>query len=201
VFFESRSALRAWLARHHAAHPAIWLVYEKKSAGGSRALGYDAIVEEALCFGWIDSVSRGLDDRRSMLYFSPRRRGSVWSALNKRRIESLERDGLMTEAGRALVEGAKRDGSWVALDEAEALIVPEDLALALASNPRARERFEAFPPGVRKRALTLIAAAKRGEARRQRIATIVADAARNVRPGEAPAKGRRAIRKSKAARG
>lgn len=99
LYFPDRAALREWLREHHASHAAIWLVYDKKHVKGA-STNVDDIVEEALCFGWIDSVTRGVDDKRSSLYFSPRKPGSTWSAVNKKRLPRLIEQGLMHPAGR-----------------------------------------------------------------------------------------------------
>lgn len=181
VRIKDRAALRSWLTTNHATHGPIWLVYEKKRVDGQRVLTYDDIVEEALCFGWIDSVVGRVDDRHAKLYFSPRKPKSVWSALNKRRVESLSAAGLITSAGQAKIDAAKRDGSWTALDHVEALIVPDDLAAALKMNAVAGKNFAAFPPGARKNILTWIASAKRAETRERRISEVVQLAAKNMR--------------------
>lgn len=188
VYFKDRAALRAWLETHHESHAAIWLVYDKLAktrepaeSPQRRALTYDDIVEEALCFGWIDSVVGRVSERRAKLYFSPRKKGSVWSALNKKRVASLEERGLIAPAGRAKIDAAKRDGSWAALDRVEALEVPADLTRALRANPAAKQRFEAFPPGARKQILYWVTSAKKPETREKRIAETVRLAARNIR--------------------
>lgn len=169
IYFPDRSALRSWLARNHATHGPIWLVYDKKAARVKNALTYDQLVEEALCFGWIDSVAGAVSRTRSRVYFSPRRAGSVWSALNKRRVASLEARGLIEPPGRAKIDAAKADGSWTALDAYESLEVPDDLGRALDERPPARRCFDAFPPGVRKRILAWIGSAKRPRTRLARI--------------------------------
>ncbi len=183
VYFPSRAALREWLQTHHASHTAIWLVYDKKSPNKPRALTYDDIVEEALCFGWIDSVSGSVSEARAKLYFSPRKTRSVWSALNKKRLVSLLERGLMAPAGQAKIDAAKADGSWTTLDSAEALAVPDDLAAALRKNAGAKKNFEAFPPGARKQFLSWIATAKRPETRAKRVGEAAEMAAKNQRRG------------------
>ena len=181
VHARSRAEWRAWLAKNHRRSGSVWLVYPKKGSSDHADLTYDAIVEEALCYGWIDSVPRKRDDGRGMLRLSPRKAGSAWSKANKSRVAALIRDGRMAEAGLARVEGAKRDGSWSALDAVEALEMPADLAAALRKNAAARRHFAAFPPGSRKIILTWIAAAKRPETRAARIAETVRLAADDVR--------------------
>jgi uncharacterized protein YdeI (YjbR/CyaY-like superfamily) len=181
VYIPSRPALRAWLTAHHADHGPIWLVYDKLAAGNPIALVYDAIVEESLCFGWIDSVPGKVSATRTKLYLAPRKPRSVWSALNKRRVESLTTQGLIHPAGQTKIDAARADGSWSALDAAESLQVPPDLARALKDNPAAKTHFTAFPPGVRKNILTWITLAKRPETRAARISRTVELAAKNQR--------------------
>lgn len=180
----SRAEWRRWLAAHHAQSASIWLVFPKKAATAFVDLGYDAIVEEALCYGWVDSLPRKRDADFTMLRISPRGRGSAWSKVNKERVARLVKSGRMTPAGLAKIEAAKEDGSWSALDAAEALEMPTDLARALARNAAARRNFAAFPPGVRKNILTWIGAAKRPETRAARVAETVRLAADNVRANQ-----------------
>lgn len=188
VYFADRAALRQWLTTHHAEHGPIWLVYDKKSAGGKgagRALSYDDIVEEALCFGWIDSVAGRVDERQAKLYFSPRRPRGVWSARNKRIIETLVARGLMMPAGLAAIERAKANGAWSALNAAEALEMPADLAAEFARHPKARANYDAFPPGARKQVLLWVTSAKRAQTRADRVKRAVALAGKNVRASAA----------------
>ncbi|MEH3055131.1 MAG: YdeI/OmpD-associated family protein [Patulibacter minatonensis] len=180
---EARSEWRAWLASHHASSPGVWLVSWKASTGRP-AVGYDDAVREALCFGWVDSQNRSIDAERSAQLFTPRRSGSGWAGTNKRRIEELEAQGLMTDAGRALVDAAKADGTWTLLDGAEAGTVPEDLATALAAFPTARAAWDGFPEGVRRGMLTWLVTAKRAETRARRVAEIAAEAAEGRRAGQ-----------------
>lgn len=114
---------RAWLEANHARSKGVWLVFNKKTSGKPH-LSYDEQVEEALCFGWVDSKGGKLDDERSMLYFAPRKPGSGWSRPNKERIRRLLEAGLMAPAGLAKLEAAQRDGSWEKLDAIEALETP-----------------------------------------------------------------------------
>jgi uncharacterized protein YdeI (YjbR/CyaY-like superfamily) len=179
----SRAEWRAWLAEHHDRSDAVWLVLWRPRSG-REGLTYDEAVEEALCFGWIDGKAAGLDDERTMLRFSPRKQGSGWARSNKRRVERLVAEGLMTEAGLALVEEAKRDGSWVRLDAVEDLVVPDDLAAALAAHPGARERWDGLPRSVRRAALLRIVEAKRPETRAKWVAETARRTARGERPGQ-----------------
>ncbi len=180
-YAEDRASWRAWLERNHATEPGVWLVYYKQASGKSR-VPYDEAVEEALCYGWIDSRPNKLDDERYMQLFSPRKPKSPWSKLNKERVERLVRQGLMTAAGLAVVDAARRDGSWDAYDAIEALEIPLDLADALAAGVAARRNFEAFGNSAKKQILWWIASVRREETRRKRIARIVAAAEQNTNP-------------------
>lgn len=188
----SRQQWRDWLAVYHLQKESIWLVTHKKhtdkkhaDAGGdpttARYLPYDAIVEEALCFGWIDSLPRRLDEDRIMLLLSPRKPKSVWSKLNKTRVEKLTADGLMMPAGLKKVQQAKADGSWIFLDDVEALVIPDDLAAGLADNALAAKSFEAFSDSAKKGILQWIKMAKREQTRQQRIEKTVTLAAQNIK--------------------
>lgn len=137
------------------------------------AISYDDMVEEALCFGWIDSKGGTLDEERSMVWMSPRRAKSGWSGLNKRRIDSLEAAGLMTEAGRRMVELAKTTGTWDLLTDVENLVIPGDLAAAFEQVPAAKLRWDGFSRSARQGVLGWIVQAKRPETRANRIEATV----------------------------
>ena len=177
---ETRQQWRNWLKSNHTQAEGIWLVTYKKNSE-MPYLAYNEIVEEALCFGWIDSLPRKLDEQRTMLYISPRKPQSNWSKANKNRIAKLLQQGLMTPAGIEKVERAKADGSWSFLDDVEALILPDDLQQALTQNAIAEQYFTAFPPSVKRGILEWIKNAKRQETRNRRIAKTVELAAKNVR--------------------
>lgn len=179
----TRGEWRAWLAAHHDACRGVWLVSAKKATGESR-VEYDEAVEEALCFGWIDSVARTLDDTRSMLRFSPRTPRSGWSRSNKLRVERLEAAGVMTPAGRARIDAAIADGSWTKLDAVENLEVPDDLATACAAYPNARANFDAFPRSARRGILEWIVQAKRPETRARRVGETARLAESNYRANQ-----------------
>ncbi|MDX2243828.1 MAG: YdeI/OmpD-associated family protein [Leptolyngbyaceae cyanobacterium bins.302] len=180
---ETRAAWRSWLAQNHTRTEGVWLISYKKATGKSR-FDYDAAVEEALCFGWIDSKPNKLDEARSLLWFAPRKRGTGWSKINKERVERLLEQGLMMPAGLAKVEAAKADGSWNALDAIEALEIPPDLEQALASYAAAQQNFEAFPKSVKRGILEWIATAKKPETRAKRIAETAELAAKNQRANQ-----------------
>ena len=176
----TRSEWRAWLEANHALSAGVWLVGYRPQTGRPR-VEYEEAVEEALCFGWIDSKSKTLDDTRSLQWMCPRKPGSGWSKSNKERIARLEPAGLLTEAGRAVVEEAKQSGAWSSLDAVEALEIPDDLAAALAGNAAAEANYDAFPPSSKKLILTWIATAKRPETRARRIEETVRLAGQNIR--------------------
>ena len=134
VEVKSRAEWRRWLERHHEQKESIWLVAYRKHCTSSY-VPYDEIVEEALCFGWIDSVRRKLDEDRTMLRLSPRKPKSPWSRINKRRVDKAIREKRMSVAGLARIERAKKDGSWTIADEVEDLVIPADLADALRQEP------------------------------------------------------------------
>lgn len=177
----SRAEWRAWLAEYHAASTGVWLVYPKKSSGLPGPF-YEDAVEEALCFGWIDSRPGKLDDERTMLRFTPRKRGSVWARSNKVRVERLVADGRMTAAGLRAIEAAKADGSWNALDDVDELRMPDDLAAALAGDPAAARGFDALSASAKKPILFWVTSAKREGTRARRIAEIL----RYVAVGRSP---------------
>lgn len=177
--WEDRGAWRVWLVANHAASRGVWLVMRRREA---RSGIYDAAVEEALCFGWVDSTAGRVDEERGKLYFAPRKPNSGWAATNKARIERLIASGRMAPAGLAAIERAKANGSWTMLDGAERLEVPPDLVLALDARRGAAGNYAAWPPSVRKQALGWIAQAKRPETRDARIRRIADAAERDARP-------------------
>jgi len=172
VLAPDRETWRAWLAEHGEAAPAVWLVYFKKGSG-QPSITWDEAVEEALCFGWIDSKAKPIDDRQYMQYFSPRKPKSVWSKINKARLERLSAAGLMCEPGLRAIATAKANGSWSALDDVEALIIPDDLAAAFSASPGARDGFAALSRTNRRNTLQWIATAKRPTTRANRIAATI----------------------------
>ena len=180
---ESRAAWRAWLRRHAARGEGVWVVTWKKATGKPRP-EYADIVEEALCFGWIDSRPNALDAERSMLWLAPRKPKTGWSKANKARVDRLIAAGRMAAPGLAVVEAAKRDGSWAALDAVEALAVPPDLAAALRARPPAAAHFEAFPRSVKRSILEWIAGARRPDTRARRVEETATLAARNERANQ-----------------
>jgi uncharacterized protein YdeI (YjbR/CyaY-like superfamily) len=180
---ESAADWRAWLERHHATAAGAWVVTWKKASGGPYVSDHE-LIDEAHCFGWVDSRVRGLDDRRTQLLLTPRRRGSAWSRLNKERIARLEAEERMADAGRAAVAAARDDGSWTALDAVENLEEPGALRAALDGTPGARGAWDAFPRSAKRDLLAWIASAKRQETRERRIRETAARAARGERANQ-----------------
>jgi uncharacterized protein YdeI (YjbR/CyaY-like superfamily) len=180
VEVEDRETWRAWLAANHATAKGAWLVTWRPRSGRV-GLDYEAAVEEALCFGWVDSTGGRVDDGRGRLYFAPRKSRSVWAASNKARVARLMAGGRMAPAGVAAIERAKANGSWDVLESVERLDVPDDLATALSAYPPASANFAAFPPSARKLLLGWVAVAVRPGTRAARITAIAEAAARNER--------------------
>jgi uncharacterized protein YdeI (YjbR/CyaY-like superfamily) len=179
----TRAEWRAWLAANHTRTQGIWLITYKKATGKPR-VEYDEAVEEALCYGWVDSKPNKLDDERSMLWFAPRKPGTGWSRPNKERVERLLAAGQMAPAGMAKIEAAKQDGSWTALDAVENLEIPSDLAQALASYDAAAEHFAAFPRSAKRGILEWITNAKTAATRAKRIDETARLAAENKRANQ-----------------
>ncbi|HEX9039044.1 MAG TPA: YdeI/OmpD-associated family protein [Ktedonobacterales bacterium] len=181
VYAPDREVWRAWLAQNHATAPGAWLNFYKKSSGKTSVTLIEAI-EEALCFGWVDSKMRRIDSERYVLMFTPRKAKSPWSPGNKERVARLMEQGRMAPAGMAAVEAAKADGRWdVYLDTAERPM-PDDLAAALAANPAAGRHFAKYGPGARRELIRWVATAKRAETRQKRIATILTAAREGRNP-------------------
>lgn len=179
MLVETAEEWRAWLAEHADRGEGVWLVTWKR-ATGRPAPTYDEVVTEALAQGWVDSTAGTLDEQRGMLWFAPRKRGSGWSRPNKLRVARLEQEGRMQQRGAALIEAAKADGSWTLLDDVEDLVVPADLAEALAA-AGARQTWETFPRSVKRGQLERLVQAKRPETRARRVQEISEAAGRGQR--------------------
>lgn len=179
----TRAEWRAWLAENHTRPEGVWLVTYKKATGKPR-VEYEDAVEEALCFGWIDSKPNKLDDERTLLWFAPRKPGTGWSKPNKERVARALAAGIMAPAGLVKIEAAKADGSWYALDRVEELEMPPDLVEALAAYPAAAENFAAFPRSVKRGILEWISTARRPETRVARIAETARLAQDNIRANQ-----------------
>ena len=182
VYAADRAAWCSWLETHGESSAAVWLVYYKKDSGLA-SITWNEAVEEALCFGWIDSKAKPIDDLRYRQYFSPRKPKSVWSKINKASVERLVADGLLREPGLRAIERAKANGSWGTLDDVEALVIPDDLAAAFAAAPGTRDAFDRLSRTNRRIILQRIATAKRPDTRARRVASAVSAVAEDRPPG------------------
>ena len=169
------AAWRSWLAANHDQARGVWVASWRK-ASGREAVPYADLVEEALCFGWIDSTVNTFDDDRGLQLMTPRKPKSSWTRLNRQRVADLESQGRMTDAGRRSVEVAKANGWWMLYDPVEDLIEPDELATALDANPTARSNWNALAPSLRKQLLWSVVSAAKPETKTKRIEKIVADA-------------------------
>ncbi len=170
---KTRAGWRSWLATNHETSEGVWLIYYRASTG-ARRLSWEDAVREALCFGWIDSKVKPIDDTRYKQIFTPRKPRSVWSKVNKQYIDELVAAGLMTEAGTRAVEVAKENGAWSLLEPIDDLIVPPDLESALQRSASAREAYDALAPSAKRSMLYTLYSAKREDTRAKRLAAALA---------------------------
>ena len=179
----TRAAWREWLEENHRSEKSVWLImYHKQS--DTPSVYYDEAVDEALCFGWVDSKPNKRDHESYFQYFSQRNPKSNWSKVNKEKVERLLAEGRMAPAGQEMIRVARETGTWTALDEVEALIVPTDLQAAFDRNPGSAENFAAFPPSTRRAILEWIFNAKRPDTRQRRIEETAEKAAQNIRANQ-----------------
>lgn len=176
---KSRKAWRDWLEKNHASSSGVWLVYAKKHSA-LPSLSYNDAVEEALCFGWIDSKINPIDDDFYMQVFTPRKPKSDWSASNKDRVERLLAAGLMAPAGLAVVKAAKDSGAWNAMNHVEELIIPPDLEEAIKADPDASRNWATYSTSRRKSVLYRLAGARRPDTRARYLQAIIENMARNL---------------------
>lgn len=177
----SQQEWRQWLKKNHRSKQSVWLVSYKKNSN-IPTVTYNEAVDEALCFGWIDSTKKSLDEERSMQFFCQRKPNSVWSKINKAKVQRLIEEGRMTKAGLSCIEVAKQNGSWTILDEVEELIIPKDLAIEFRRNPGSKEYFLSLSKSMRKMMLQWLVVAKRPETRQNRIKEIAEQAAQKLKP-------------------
>ncbi len=176
---KSRAAWRGWLEKHHAASQGIWLVFAKKHTG-LPSLSYEDAVQEALCFGWIDSLMKSIDDRFHMQMFTPRKPKSAWSVTNKARLAKLMKAGVMAPAGLAAVTLAKKSGSWDTYAVVDALTIPPELQRAFDANPEAKNNWPSYTPSAQRSFLHMINGAKRPETREKRVKQVIDYVAKKV---------------------
>lgn len=182
--FKNRHEWREWLEQNHDEETEIWLVFYKVKVN-KVSIKYEEAVKEALCFGWIDSTVKRIDDEKHMQRYTPRKVNSNWSASNKTRVEKLIKEGLMTEFGLRAIEAAKENGTWNILDSVDVrLEIPKTLADAFKKNKRAKKEFEKLAPSRKKQFLWWIVNAKRDETKEKRIKETIRLLVENKRPDE-----------------
>jgi uncharacterized protein YdeI (YjbR/CyaY-like superfamily) len=180
VYAKTRKEWRKWLEKNHSKEKSVWLIiYHKQSETPS--VYYDEAVEEALCFGWVDSKANKRDTESSFLYFAQRKPKSNWSKANRERVEKLVNQGLMRPAGQAMIDLAKKSGSWTALVDVQNSVIPPDLQKHFDKNKTAFKNFQAFAPSSKRIILEWILNAKKPETRIQRIKQVVELAAKNIK--------------------
>lgn len=169
---QSSESWRNWLMANHTDKKSVWLVYYKKNAG-MPTINQSLAADQALCFGWIDSVVRTLDENRYIQYFSPRKPNSTWSKVNKQKVVKLLEAGLITSSGLYSISIAKQNGSWELLDQVEELLIPKDLTAAFDNQPDGYEFYHSLSRSVKKSLLQWIALAKTAKTKDNRINEIV----------------------------
>jgi len=172
---------RKWLELNHNKKDAVWLIFYKKKSSNHN-LSWSESVDEALCFGWIDSTKRSIDSEKYKQYFSRRKAKSNWSKINKGKVKTLIDQGFMEEEGYKSIEIAKENGSWTILNGVEALIIPEDLKEEFENYKDSIEYFNSLSKSVKKVLLYWVVSAKRKETRQKRILEIVENASNNLKP-------------------
>ncbi len=182
TFYPSTTAdWREWLQENHLSKQSIWLIYYKKKSK-IPSISWSEAVDEALCFGWIDSTARPIDEEKYMQFFTKRKAKSVWSKVNKDKVEKLIAAGKMSQAGFESIEKAKENGSWTILDSVEELTIPEDLEAAFQANEGSKDFFMGLSKSVRKAILQWLVLAKLQTTRQKRINEIAELAAQKLKP-------------------
>jgi len=182
IFYPTSQAdWRQWLEENHLSKQSVWLVFYAKSSK-KPSISWSEAVDEALCFGWIDSKKIKIDEEKSHQFFSKRKPQSTWSKINKEKVQKLIENGLMTQAGLNSIEVAKQNGSWTILDEVEELIIPKDLEKAFKKYQGSKDYFQSLSKTIRKMMLTSLVLAKRPETRQKRIDEIAELAGQNKKP-------------------
>ncbi|WP_309641359.1 YdeI/OmpD-associated family protein [Flavobacterium sp.] len=179
-YFKNAQEWRHWLHEHHHISKGIDLIFYRVDST-FESMRWEEAVQVAICYGWIDSTVRKVDEERRKQTFTPRKEKSVWSKLNKTYIERLIEENLMHESGLKKIEIAKQNGSWTTLDNVEELVVPEDLQTAFNANPKAYENYQKFSPSYRKSYLYWLNHAKREETRQNRILEIIKFCEQNIK--------------------
>lgn len=172
---------RQWLKENHRSKQSVWLVIYKKSAGVP-TLSHSEAVDEALCFGWIDSIKKSLDPEKAIQFFSKRKPTGTWSKINKEKVERLIANKKMTKAGLDIIEAAKQNGSWTILDDVEQLTIPADLEKAFNTQKGSMDYFMGLSRSAKKMMLQWLVMAKRPETRQKRIDEIAENASQQLKP-------------------
>ncbi|TKG94232.1 hypothetical protein EYV94_13190 [Puteibacter caeruleilacunae] len=172
---------REWLETNHSSKSSVWLIFYKKETQ-QPTIDWSEAVDEALCFGWIDSLKKKIDDERYMQLFSKRKPNSTWSKINKDKVKVLIDEGRMTQAGLRTVVIARENGMWSFLDDVEKLIIPDDLEIAFNKSNGSKEFFLSLTKSIRKGMLAWIVMAKREETRKKRISELVSAASKGEKP-------------------
>ena len=184
IYFDSPAEFGAWLERHHETETELWIGYWKK-ATGKPSLTWSQAVDEALCFGWIDGVLRGIDDQRHIQRFTPRKPASNWSAVNIAKVERLRAEGRMRPAGEAAFARRREDRSGVySFEQSDEPRLEPAQEARFKADAAAWEYFIGRPPSYRRPALWWVISAKRPETRERRLATLIEDSAagRPIKP-------------------
>lgn len=179
-YAKSQKTWRQWLEKHHQKKKSVWLIIYKKDSGVP-SVYYPEAVDEALCYGWIDSKPNKRDEKSYYQFFAKRNAKSNWSKINKEKVSRLKKAGLMAPAGLEMVDLAKKKGTWTALDEVEEITVPPDLKKLFTKNKTALVYWDKFPRSTKKGILDWIQSAKKPETRLKRVEETVRLAAQNIR--------------------
>ena len=177
----SKKDWRKWLQLNHQKKEAVWVIFYKKKSPNHN-LGWSESVDEALCFGWIDSTKRTIDSEKYKQYFSKRKAKSNWSKINKDKVIALINQGLMEDGGYRSIEIAKENGSWTILDEVEALLIPKDLEAEFTNHKGSKAYFDSLSKSAQKILLYWVVSGKRAETRQKRILEIAENASKNQKP-------------------
>ena len=180
IFFLTPNDLRKWLRQHHARTKELWIGFYKK-ASGKPSITWAESVDEALCVGWIDGIRKRIDDESYKIRFTPRRRGSIWSAVNIRRAEALEKEGRMTKAGERAIAARRENRSAIYAYEQRELELPEPYRGMLRANRQADDFHQAQAPSYRKTICWWIVSAKQEATRQKRMQKLIATAERGKR--------------------
>lgn len=180
LYFKTQDDWYTWLEDNHQNHSGVYLILYKLETN-IPTLRWEEAVKVALCFGWIDSTVKRLDHQKRRQYFCPRNPKSAWSTLNKSYIDELEKDGLIHQSGSNLIEEAKLNGSWDALNDVENLVIPPELKVAFSKHPKAFLNYSNFPPSSQKSYLYWLFMAKRETTRQKRISSIIEYCLKNLK--------------------